>query len=126
MIIAIDFDGTIVEHCYPDIGKEMLFVFESLKQLQKRGHQLIGGIGPNGHKPARSKADLPAISRQDIKPKRGNRPDQKRHKNRIRPVIRNQRRDDQEGKADDEIIAPTIQSDRESLGVFGIGGLEIT
>lgn len=39
--IAVDFDGTIVEHKYPEIGKEMLFAFETLKQLQKKGHVLI-------------------------------------------------------------------------------------
>ncbi len=41
MKIAVDFDGTIVEHRYPDIGEEKLFAFETLKQLQKLGHQLI-------------------------------------------------------------------------------------
>lgn len=41
MIIAVDFDGTIVEHRYPDIGKEKLFAFETLKALQKQGHMLI-------------------------------------------------------------------------------------
>lgn len=41
MKIAIDFDGTIVEHRYPQIGEEMLFAIETLKQLQKLGHQLI-------------------------------------------------------------------------------------
>lgn len=40
-IIAVDFDGTIVEHAYPEIGKEMLFAFATLKQLQKKGHKLI-------------------------------------------------------------------------------------
>lgn len=39
--IAVDFDGTIVEHEYPDIGKEKLFAFETLKQMQKQGHLLI-------------------------------------------------------------------------------------
>jgi len=39
--IAVDFDGTIVEHAYPKIGKEMLFAFATLKELQKRGHKLI-------------------------------------------------------------------------------------
>ena len=39
--IAIDFDGTIVEHAYPDIGIEMLFAFETLKALQEKGHILI-------------------------------------------------------------------------------------
>ncbi len=41
MKIAVDFDGTLVEHEYPDIGKEKLFAFETLGQLQKKGHQLI-------------------------------------------------------------------------------------
>jgi hypothetical protein len=41
MKIAVDFDGTIVEHKYPAIGKEMLFAFETLKELQKQKHQLI-------------------------------------------------------------------------------------
>ena len=41
MIIAVDFDGTIVEHRYPAIGKEKLFAFDTLKSLQKQGHQLI-------------------------------------------------------------------------------------
>lgn len=41
MKIAVDFDGTIVENLYPDIGEEKVFAFETLKQLQKRGHQII-------------------------------------------------------------------------------------
>src|SRR5512133_4314142 len=41
MKIAVDFDGTIVEHRYPQIGEEKLFAFETLKQLQKLGHHLI-------------------------------------------------------------------------------------
>ncbi|MCK5169998.1 MAG: hypothetical protein KAQ75_08965 [Bacteroidales bacterium] len=41
MIIAVDFDGTIVDHEYPDIGKPKLFAFETLKALQEQGHQLI-------------------------------------------------------------------------------------
>ncbi len=41
MKIAVDFDGTIVEDDYPDIGKPMLFAFETLKELQKQKHQLI-------------------------------------------------------------------------------------
>ncbi len=39
--IAIDFDGTIVEHAYPDIGKEKLFAFQTLKELEKKGARLI-------------------------------------------------------------------------------------
>ncbi len=41
MIIAVDFDGTLVEHRYPAIGKEILFAFETLRELQKQQHQLI-------------------------------------------------------------------------------------
>lgn len=41
LTIAVDFDGTIVEHMYPDIGDEMLFAFETLKVLQNKGHKLI-------------------------------------------------------------------------------------
>lgn len=40
-VIAVDFDGTIVEHAYPAIGKEMMFAFATLKALQKKGHKLI-------------------------------------------------------------------------------------
>ncbi len=39
--IAVDFDGTIVEHAYPAIGKEKLFAFQTLKELQKRSYKLI-------------------------------------------------------------------------------------
>ncbi|MBG0858056.1 MAG: hydrolase [Bacteroidales bacterium] len=41
MKIAVDFDGTIVEHQYPEIGKEKLFAFQTLKELEKRGARLI-------------------------------------------------------------------------------------
>ena len=41
MTIAVDFDGTIVEHKYPEIGKEKAFAIETLKDLQAEGHKLI-------------------------------------------------------------------------------------
>src|SRR5690625_151317 len=41
IIIAVDFDGTIVEDAYPKIGKPKLFAFESLKKLQTKGYRLI-------------------------------------------------------------------------------------
>jgi hydroxymethylpyrimidine pyrophosphatase-like HAD family hydrolase len=40
-IIAVDFDGTIVDDAYPNIGKPKLFAFETLKKLQSDGHRLI-------------------------------------------------------------------------------------
>ena len=41
LIVAIDFDGTIVEDAYPKVGKPMLFAFETIKKLQGDGHRLI-------------------------------------------------------------------------------------
>lgn len=41
MIIAVDFDGTIVEHRYPEIGKPLPLAFDTLKQLQNENHTLI-------------------------------------------------------------------------------------
>jgi len=39
--IAVDFDGTLVEDDYPNIGKEKLFAFETLSKLQDKGHRII-------------------------------------------------------------------------------------
>ncbi|WP_373693823.1 MULTISPECIES: BT0820 family HAD-type phosphatase [Aequorivita] len=39
--IAVDFDGTIVEDAYPNIGRPIIFAFETLKKLQSQGHRLI-------------------------------------------------------------------------------------
>ena len=41
MTIAIDFDGTIVEHRYPSIGRELPFATATLKKLIDDGHKLI-------------------------------------------------------------------------------------
>lgn len=41
MIIAVDFDGTIVEHRYPAIGRIRPFAFETLLALQAKNHKLI-------------------------------------------------------------------------------------
>jgi hydroxymethylpyrimidine pyrophosphatase-like HAD family hydrolase len=41
LIIAIDFDGTIVEHRYPFIGRIRPFAFETMEELQIKGHRLI-------------------------------------------------------------------------------------
>jgi hypothetical protein len=41
IIIAVDFDGTIVDHEYPAIGKEKLFAFQTLRELEKLGARLI-------------------------------------------------------------------------------------
>ena len=41
MVIAVDFDGTIVTHEYPKIGKEIPFAIDTLKRLQQEGHHLL-------------------------------------------------------------------------------------
>lgn len=41
MTIAVDFDGTIVTHEYPKIGKERTFATDTLKHLIKDGHRLV-------------------------------------------------------------------------------------
>jgi hypothetical protein len=41
MIIAIDFDGTIVEHKFPDIGREVPGAFRWMKEFQDAGARLI-------------------------------------------------------------------------------------
>ena len=41
MLIAVDFDGTIVTHKYPAIGEEIPFAVDTLKMLRQDGHRLI-------------------------------------------------------------------------------------
>ncbi len=41
MRIAVDFDGTIVEHEYPKIGKAIPGAIDVLKELKAAGHDLI-------------------------------------------------------------------------------------
>ena len=41
MNIAVDFDGTIVEHRYPEIGEEIPFAIDTLKMLIQDRHNLI-------------------------------------------------------------------------------------
>ncbi len=42
MIIAVDFDGTIVRHRYPKIGEEIPFATQTLAMLIRDGHRLDG------------------------------------------------------------------------------------
>lgn len=41
MTIAVDFDGTIVTHEYPQIGSELPLAIPTLKKLKEDGHKLI-------------------------------------------------------------------------------------
>lgn len=49
MTIAVDFDGTIVEHKYPAIGRELPFAFEILKKFTEEGHRVILWTVRRGH-----------------------------------------------------------------------------
>lgn len=40
-ILAVDFDGTLCTHMFPDIGAPNIDLIEISKKLQKRGNKLI-------------------------------------------------------------------------------------
>lgn len=48
MIIAVDFDGTIVEHRYPAIGQEIPFAIDTLRKLAEEQHRIILWTVRNG------------------------------------------------------------------------------
>jgi hydroxymethylpyrimidine pyrophosphatase-like HAD family hydrolase len=50
LLIAVDFDGTIVEDKYPSIGVPKPFAIETLKMLQTDGHRIILWTYRYGHK----------------------------------------------------------------------------
>lgn len=41
MLIAVDFDGTIVQHKYPEIGEPLEGAFETLRDLVAAGNRLV-------------------------------------------------------------------------------------
>jgi hypothetical protein len=41
LVIAVDFDGTVVEDRYPAIGKPLPFALDTLKRLHNEGHRLV-------------------------------------------------------------------------------------
>ena len=49
MLIALDFDGTIVTHRDPEIGEEIPFAVDTLKMLRLDGHRLILWSVREGH-----------------------------------------------------------------------------
>lgn len=58
MIIAIDFDGTIVEHKFPEIGEAIPGAVETIKKLNKAGHTLILWTCRNNADPALNGRDV--------------------------------------------------------------------
>jgi hypothetical protein len=42
MIIALDYDGTVIsENCYPEVGEPLPYVLPILEKLVRHGHQLV-------------------------------------------------------------------------------------
>lgn len=41
MTIAIDFDGTIAFNEYPNVGNDIPYAIDTIKELKKQGHTLI-------------------------------------------------------------------------------------
>jgi hypothetical protein len=41
MLIYLDFDGTVVEHAYPQIGADNPRALQVIRRLQDAGHQII-------------------------------------------------------------------------------------
>ncbi len=41
LFIAVDFDGTIVEHAYPEMGRPVPYALEALKLLQQNARSLL-------------------------------------------------------------------------------------
>lgn len=52
MIIAIDFDGTIVDHAFPEIGSMKLYAPTVIKKLKEEGHKIILWTCRNDEDPA--------------------------------------------------------------------------
>lgn len=40
-VIAVDFDGTIVQHKFPNIGEELPYAIATLKKLRENGHRVF-------------------------------------------------------------------------------------
>lgn len=40
-IVAVDFDGTCVDHRYPTIGPDVPYAVEVLREISSKGHKLI-------------------------------------------------------------------------------------
>ena len=41
IVIAVDFDGTCVEHAYPQVGQDIPHAVETLQELTEAGHKII-------------------------------------------------------------------------------------
>jgi hypothetical protein len=41
MIVAVDFDGTVVEHRFPDVGPDVTDSVHALRYLVSQGHKII-------------------------------------------------------------------------------------
>lgn len=53
MILAIDFDGTLVTHSFPQVGEPLQYAVEVVKALKAAGHKLILWTAREDEVPAR-------------------------------------------------------------------------
>ena len=93
LLIAVDFDGTIVEDKYPGVGKAKPFAIETLKMLQNDGHRLIlwtyrHGSKLQGRRKVHGGQRRPALCREPFLPGRSPAPLRRQPKNPCRPLHR--------------------------------------
>ncbi len=94
-------------------------------ELRERRHQLVGGVGPDGHEPAGAERQLSGVAGEQVEADRGEREDDRRDQDRLQPVLVGRDGHDREGghgQRDDE---PAILRDREDRLVGGVAGLEL-
>ena len=87
LLIAVDFDGTVVEDRYPSIGKPMPFAIETLKMLQADGHRIILWTYRHGKKLDEA---VEFLKSQDVPPYAVNRsyPEEASHPNDVSRKVR--------------------------------------
>ena len=87
LLIAVDFDGTVVVDRYPAVGKPMPFAIETLKMLQADGHRIILWTYRHGK---RLEEAVEFLKSQGIPPYAVNRsyPEEKSHPNDVSRKVR--------------------------------------
>lgn len=62
MLIAVDFDGTIAEHEFPEIGQAVVGAFEWMKRWQEAGAKLILWTMRSDGREGEGKANGPVLT----------------------------------------------------------------
>ena len=92
LLIAVDFDGTVVVDRYPAVGKPMPVAIETLKMLQADGHRIILWTYRHGKRLEEAvdflEAGCPTLRRQLLLPRRGQPPQRREPEDSCRPLHR--------------------------------------